>query len=100
MHEEIIKEKEKVSLIPPVSECKKKEKREDLPLPSLFEQARKIHSSVIDYGADQQFGKCNWVAVAKRVKVMLKVPVVVHLEGTNMIRKEHDLTLLFNLRRN
>ena len=31
------------------------------------------------------------------LKVMLKVPVVVRFEGTNVIRKEHDLTLLFNL---
>ena len=31
------------------------------------------------------------------LKVMLKVPVVVRFEGTNVIKKEHDLTLLFNL---
>nr|POF08650.1 hypothetical protein CFP56_04771 [Quercus suber] len=28
---------------------------------------------------------------------MLKIPVVVCLEGTKVIRKEHNLTLLFNL---
>ena len=30
------------------------------------------------------------------LKVMLKVPVVVRLEGTNVVKKEQDLTLLFN----
>ncbi|KAF3948143.1 hypothetical protein CMV_025821 [Castanea mollissima] len=29
--------------------------------------------------------------------VMLKVPVVAHLEGINVISKKHNLTLLFNL---
>ncbi|KAK7841590.1 hypothetical protein CFP56_015148 [Quercus suber] len=45
-----------------------KRRREDLPLPSLFEQARKFHSIVADSDADQRFGKRNWVAATKRVK--------------------------------